>query len=97
MCIRYDLLQMLDEDTKMKDISGKELKVMDLFELTYKSLFWDCCEFLQSKEAFPKGSDYGDFMKILLIIPSHWSENTQRFLQMSANKVNDLIYIYVVY
>lgn len=60
---------------------------MDLFGLTYKSLFLDCCELLQSKEAFSKGSDFGDFMKILLIIPSHWSEKTQLLLQKSANKV----------
>lgn len=91
MCIRYDLFQRLDEDTKMKDISGKELKVMDLFGLTYKSLFSDCCEFLRRSEAFSDGSDYSDFMKILLIIPSHWNEKTQRFLQKSAYKVNDLI------
>lgn len=71
------LFQIVNEHTRLKDSSGKEMRVIDVFKLAFQSILSD----------FLKRISLAELMRKLLVVPSAWNENTQLFLKKAASEV----------
>lgn len=86
MSFMYSLLffKTITQETKLKNESGKDIKVTDVLELSLKFLFDDFVKLLSRLETCASHVHDG---KYVIIVPTHFNENMQEFIKEAAVKV----------
>ena len=78
--------QNIDVQTNMTDISGKDMGALEVFMLAIKYLTMDIFKMISNMNS-------GD-AKFVIVVASHWNENTRRFLREVTSKVK---FIHIFY